>query len=597
MSEQGPALVYVCDRSEIDLGRRELRVRGAATELGGRSFDIIEQLVQSGGQIVTKDELIGSIWGGAIIEENTLQVHISAIRKALGPDRSLLRTVFGRGYQLLGIWTIHRDHEAAPGKDHAATAPVAAMPGESGPGRAGHVRDDLLQQSAGSSHNLPVRITRTLGRDRIVQSILERFATERFVSVTGPGGIGKTTVAIAVGQRLLDAFEGAVRFVDLGPVGDPSLLADAVASALGLAVRTEDPISGLASFLRDRRMLLILDSCEHVIEAAAALAERIYQEAPRVQILATSREALRIDGECVQVLPPLDTPPERSGITATEALTFPAVQLFVERAVAGDSVFALSDADAPLVADICRTLDGMALAIELAAGRVGAFGVRGIARLIDGQFQLQWPGRRTALPRHRTLAATLDWSHALLSEPERIVFRRLSVFVGGFVGLKPVLAVSAFGGLNESMVVDAFDGLVAKSLVAADFSRTPIRYRLLDTTRAYAAAKLQASGDASLVGRCHASWFRDFLVQENAGLSESSGSALCAEHVGNLRAALEWSFGDDGDREIASTLAAAAAPLFLRLSLLAECHRWTERAMIALDASLRGTRLEMEQRF
>jgi predicted ATPase len=443
------------------------------------------------------------------------------------------------------------------------------------------------------AHNLPVRVARSVGREDTVRTISAQLATGRFVSVTGPGGIGKTTVAIMVGHALLDAFDGAVQFIDLGPVGDPSLVPSAVASTLGLAIRAEDPISGITAFLRDRQMLLILDSCEHLVETAAALAERIYHEAPRVQILTTSREALRVAGEHVHMLLPLECPPENPGLTAAGALAFSAVQLFVERAAAVDNTFRLTDDEAPIVAEMCRTVDGVALAIEFAAGRAGVFGVRETARLLDGRFRLLWQGRRTALPRHRTLAAALDWSHALLTEAERIVLRRLSIFVGVFVGLEPAQAVAADDGLNQEQVIDAIDGLVAKSLIAPDFTGPVARYRLLDTTRAYASAKLADVGETGLAAKRHALWFRDFLARENAAAVERQGAASAGDHVANVRAALEWSFGD-GDMELATSLAARAAPLFLRLSLLDECHRWTERAIAALDPRSRGTSREMD---
>jgi predicted ATPase/DNA-binding winged helix-turn-helix (wHTH) protein len=596
-------MLYACGRLAIDLDRRELRADGGVVPLGVRAFDSLEVLVRSAGRLVTKDEFLGAVWPGEHVEPNTLQVHISALRNALGPDRDLLRTVSGRGYRLLGAWSEVRQHEAgiSGGRDiprgdepvqtgqGIGDPPVAILDRAAGDSR---LPSDLMRLSSERAHNLPVRGARSVGRDDTVRALSAQLETGRFVSVIGPGGIGKTTVAVMVGHTLLEAFDGAVQFIDLGPVSDRSLVASAVASTLGLAIHADEPISAITTFLRDRRILLILDSCEHLVETAAALAEAIYQEAPRVRILTTSCEALRVAGEHVHVLLPLECPPENPGLTATEALTWSAVQLFVERAVAVDNAFRLTDTDAPVVAEMCRTVDGLALAIEFAAGRAGVFGVQETARLLEGRFRLLWQGRRTALPRHRTLAATLDWSHALLTDAEQIVLRRLSIFAGVFVGLEPAQAVAG-EGLKPGQVIDAIDGLVAKSLVTPDFTGPVARYRLLDTTRAYAAGKLADAGEGGVTGRRHAIWFRDFLESENGAAAEQSGPVAAGDHIANVRVALEWSFGD-GDMELATALAAAAAPLFLRLSLLTECQRWTERAIAALDERARGTRREME---
>jgi predicted ATPase/DNA-binding winged helix-turn-helix (wHTH) protein len=596
---------YACGRLEIDLCRRELRADGVVVPMGVRAFDCLDALIRSAGRLVTKDELMGAVWPDTRVEPNTLQVHISALRNALGPDRDLVRTVSGRGYRLVGAWIAVRQTEAPGFGGRAEARRDPTVPTDQGIGgprfslsnsAAANLRlpSDLMRLSNERAHNLPVRVARSGGRDGAARAISAQLATGRFVSVVGPGGIGKTTVAIMVGHALLEAFDGAVQFVDLGPVSDPSLVPSAVASTLGVAIHADDPNGGITAFLRGRQMLLILDSCEHVVETAAALAETIYREAPRVRILTTSRETLRVEGEHVHTLLPLECPPEDIGLTAAEALNFSAVQLFVERAAAVDNSFRLTDADAPVVARMCRTVDGVALAIEFAAGRAGVFGVQETARLLDGRFRLLWQGRRTALPRHRTLAAALDWSHALLTEAERIVLRRLSIFAGVFVGLEPALAVAVDEKLKQGQVIDAIDGLVAKSLVASDFTGPVARYRLLDTTRAYAAGKLADAGEAGMAARRHAAWFRDFLASENSAAAEHSGSAAAAvDHVANVRAALEWSFGA-GDMELATALAAAAAQLFLRLSLLTECHRWTERAIAVLDERARGTHREME---
>jgi predicted ATPase len=382
--------------------------------------------------------------------------------------------------------------------------------------------------------------------------------------------------------------------VDLGLVGDSDLVGATVASAIGVSVSTAATASAIIAFLRQRRLLLILDSCEHVIDSVATLAEQIYLEASGIYILATTREALLVQGEHIYHLAALDAPPEGEALDAEPALAFPAVQLFVARVIAAESTFALSDGEAPVVAGMCRSLDGIPLAIELAAGRIGAYGIAETARLLNGSFPLAWRGRRTAPPRHQTLAATLDWSYALLLEPERSLLRRLAIFVGSF-DMAAVRAIAVDEVLDEQMVLDSIAGLSAKSLVKVR-SGARTSYRLLDTTRAYALQKLHARGEWSGVARLHAKHFRDQLSREKESMAGASPAAPTADRdiVGNVRAALEWCYGTDGDTEIGAEIASSAAVLFLRLSLLTECIRWMELALTTLDQRARGTALEME---
>ncbi|KJC54473.1 hypothetical protein UP10_40550, partial [Bradyrhizobium sp. LTSPM299] len=416
----------------------------------------------------------------------------------------------------------------------------------------------------------------------------------RFVSIVGPGGIGKTTVAISIAHTLSDGFHDAVFFIDLAALTDPELVPTAIASALGFAVQTQDPVVGLLAFIGDRRILLVLDNCEHVIGVAAALAERIVSEAPQAHILATSREALRVEGEHVHLLYSLDCPPEDAGLTAMEALRYPAAQLFMERAAASGYGAELSDIDAPIVARSCRRLDGIALAIELAASRVGSLGIRETAELLDNRFSLLWQGRRTALPRHETLNAMLDWSYNLLSEREKVVLCRLSFFVGAFT-LQAASSVASETEADDADATDAVASLVAKSLISTTAINESTHYRLLDTTRAYAAAKLGARGEAARIARRHAIFYSRFLehdeiIQSLFGEHDLSGYAL---HIGNVRAALGWALSDHGDAAVGVELATWAAPLFFGLSLFEECRGWCERALAALDDASRGTRQEM----
>ena len=416
----------------------------------------------------------------------------------------------------------------------------------------------------------------------------------RFVSIVGPGGIGKTTVAISVAHALLDGFNGAIFFVDLAALTDAKLVPTAVASALGFMVQTQDPLrwsAGLYWRQENPPCARQLRACDRL---AATLAERVVGETPQAHVLTTSSEALRVEGEHVHLLYALDCPPEEGGLTAAAALKYPAVQLFMERAAASGHDVVLSDSDAPIVATICRRLDGMALAIELAASHAGSLGICGIAELLDNRFSLLWRGRRTALPRHQTLNAMLDWSYNLLSQHEKTVLSRLSVFVGNFK-LEAARYLASDAETDEAIVTDAIASLLEKSLISTTASHGSTFYRLLETMRTFTQAKLAERHEANSIARRHANFFSEFLqhdqiVQSRFGEHDLSGYA---SHIGNVRAALEWAFSDDGDISVGAGLAAWAAPLFIGLSLLEECGRWCERALAGLDDAARGTRQEM----
>src|SRR6267154_1088082 len=547
---------------------RLLEKGGEPVQLGSRALDILIALVERPAEVVSKKELIAKVWPDLVVDEGSLRFHILALRKALGQGRSGIRyvtNVSGRGYCF-----------AAP-ISRVASPPV------------------LLSFSvADLTVGLPPSATRMVGRGETVELIAEELIARRFLTIVGPGGIGKTTVANAVSRSMLAAFDGAVHCVDFGPLGTPSLVPNMVASTVGLPGNFDDPLAALPAFLRDRRVLLVLDSCEHLIETIAPLAERIFREAPEVHILATSREPLQVEGEHVYRIHPLAFPPDDEPLTAAGALTFPAVQLFVERADADGTGFELNDADAPIVGKVCRRLDGIALALELAAGRVGVYGIKGIASLLDGPCRLLWHGRRTALPRHQTLSAMLDWSYNLLPESERAILRRLSVFVGAF-SLEAAQFVAAGDILEREQVAEAIAGLVAKSLIAVETNHTGALYRLLDTTRAYSLTKMVDSGERNAIAQRHATYYREFLERiESASLTcaKNDGTAEHWRHVSNVRAALEWSLSEQGDKELGTALAAASAPLFLELSLLTECRFWMERAIA--EHGDRGDRREME---
>ena len=549
---------------------RLLTREGAPVELSARALDVLIALLSNPNEVVSKNDLLSRVWPDVTVEEGSLRFHIANLRKALGDGQDGARyitTMPGRGYCFVAPISRSSDQERALA---AATAnfPFA---------------------------NLPGRLSGMVDREDDLQNLSTRLHTARFVTIVGSGGVGKTTVAVAVGHQLTEAFAGALLFVDLSMLSDPDLVATAVASMLGLSVRSDDATPNLIAYLRDKRVLLILDTCEHLIEAVASLASTIFAAAPRVHILATSREALQVESEHVYRLEPLACPPDEPGLTAAIAQTFPAPRLFVERAMASGARLGFSDAEAAIVVAICRKLDGVALAIELAARRVEAYGLHQTAALLDQRLTLLWVGPRSAPPRQKTLHAMLDWSYGLLSETERLVLRRLAVFVGHFT-LDAALAVVTGATLDQAAVFGAIDSLVAKSMVATRPIGAMMRYRLLDTTRAYALdIRLEDTERTDLAVR-HATYFLQWLEQSGTDWSTLSSGTERAPHfagLNNARAALEWCFSANGNAEIGVRLAAAAAPVFLAMSLLAECHRWSQRAILALDEAAHGTFEEM----
>jgi predicted ATPase/DNA-binding winged helix-turn-helix (wHTH) protein len=555
----------------LSAAARILEQCGSPIKLSGRALDILITLIERAGEIVDKRDIMARVWPGVTVDENSLRFHVAALRKALGDGQAGARyvtTLPGRGYCFVASVT-----RLDISRQQATETPVHERPGK-----------------------LPARLTRMIGRASSVREISKQLNAERFVTIVGPGGIGKTTVAVSLAHLLAEEFEGAVYFFDLGALNDPRLVLGEVASTFGIMVRSDDPTPSLIAFLQQKRMLLVFDSCEHVIATVAILAERIFQEACQIYVLATSRETLRVEGEHIHQLLPLESPPDEPGLTSAEILGFPAVQLFVERVVASGCCLELNDTDAAIVGEICRRLDGIALAIELAAGRVGAHGIRETAMLLNHRFRLLRDGRRTALLRHQTLSATLDWSYHLLSERERIVLRRLSIFVGSFT-LEGARLVASSGDIDEDEIVTAVASLVAKSLLAVDGSDTTAWLRLLDTTRAYAIEKLAACGEVDQMAQRHAIFYLQILERANAIADGSSeGKAYCtgAIHLGNIRSALEWAFSERGDNAVGTALAAASIGLFLEMSLLTECHRWTEKAILTQNESIKGSRREME---
>jgi DNA-binding winged helix-turn-helix (wHTH) protein len=388
--------------------RRELLADGRPIKLGGRDFDLLLALIEVPGAVIGKEELMRRVWTGRIVEENSLQGAVSALRKAFGADRDLIRTVAGRGYQFTGETRVR----SAPGE--------RVVPGES----------RTPAQPRRALTNLREPVSELIGRETELAEVMDLVTTQRLVTLIGEGGIGKTRLGLEVARHLLPEFPDGLRVAELAPLSNPDLVPVTVATALGLEF-AGDTISaeGVANALGSKQVMLVLDNCEHVIAAAAGMAEAVLHANLAARVLATSREPLRAEGECLFRVPPLAVPAEGAEDIG-QVLRHGAVRLFVARARAADPHFSPDTGIAVAVAGICRRLDGIPLAIELAAARGGVLGIPEIATRLDDRFHLLTGGHRTALPRQQTLRATLDWSYELLAETERVVLRRLAILAG-----------------------------------------------------------------------------------------------------------------------------------------------------------------------
>ncbi|PWK35474.1 ATP-binding protein [Cupriavidus plantarum] len=467
--------------------RRRLERDGVYVPLSSRAMDILIALLERAGDVIDKRELIARAWRNMVVDESNLRVHIAGLRRLLDDGDGGARYVTnvpGRGYCFVG--QITRVRGALPGASGQGAVTgggvervaerVAEKVAEKPAAEEDAARAPVVPILSGGS--MPQRLARMVGRDEAVRDIAAALPAHRFMSIVGPGGIGKTTVAVAIAHGVASRCGAATYFIDLHAINRGAQSDnDALRRAL----------EAFAATMPATPTLIVLDNCEHVSCTAALFAERLVARSPAVHVLATSREALRAEGEQVYRLPPLASPPSDAPFTAAQAQAYPAVQLFLERAEANGHPIAMTDSDARQVADICRRLDGVPLAIELAAGRVGAFGIDGTAALLDTRFLLHWQGRRTAPSRHRTLGALLDWSHDLLSDVERAVFARLAAFDDAFA---LHTALDAIDEGERADVVDAIDGLVAKSLLAAKaMPDDTVRYRLPAVARVYAAEK------------------------------------------------------------------------------------------------------------
>jgi predicted ATPase/transcriptional regulator with XRE-family HTH domain len=432
--------------------------------------------------------------------------------------------------------------------------------------------------------NLPLLLSSFAGRDHELAQITTLVAETRLVTITGPGGVGKTRVAIEVGRSMLNTFADGVWLLDLAPISQPHLVGAALASTVGLDTPdSPDVVDAIAAWLRSRRLLLLFDDCEHLLKEVRRIAEKLLRECHDLKLIATSREPLNVSGERVYRLPSLSVPPP--GVTATMLLQYGAGALFVDRASAADARFVLTDRDVPFIVEICRRLDGIPLAIELAAARLKVLSPEELARRLDDQFRVLTGGDSSALPRHQTLRATIDWSYDLLSEKERTLFREISVFDGGFA-LETVNEFSRNEAVDESELLDTLGSLVDRSLVQQSTEGTT-RYWLVESTRRYAYEKAAELGEHSALERRRAEWIIRLAAQLTADLQERSQQAnllTVRVELENIRSAINWCISENGDVALAGRIVASLAGLWLSQDLLEEGKSYARAVLDRLGA-------------
>jgi predicted ATPase/DNA-binding winged helix-turn-helix (wHTH) protein len=545
--------IYEIGPFRLDPAAGVLSHGGQPMALGLRAVAVLTALVKQPNEYVRKESILDAAWSGVVVEEGNLPVQILAIRRALAQapgGEHWVETLPRRGYRFVG--------------------PVAVV-------------DDSAAQLGGERRirsNLPVPLTSFIGRERELVEVKRLLPGKRLLTITGVGGIGKTRLALQVASEVTEAYDDGVWLVELASITDPTLVPTSVAQVLGVQEKGTTPLTQtLCAHLKARQLLLILDNCEHVLPACTTLASTVLSSAAEPTILATSREPLHVAGEQTYALRTLSLPDPSATLETIGRSE--AVQLFVERAQRQVPDFALTAARVPAVAKICTHLDGIPLALELAAARIRSLSVEQINMRLYDRFNLLTSKTGTALPRQQTLRATLDWSFDLLGAQERAVLQRLAVFAGGFT-LEAASSVASDETIDEFVVIDLLAQLVERSLVVADTTDDGARYRLLETTRSYALEKLAETGETDGIKCRHAQYFRARLERasdEQLRMSQVGWRAIYLPELDNVRAALDWALGAGGNPAIGIALAGAAAPLWTMLSPMEEAVRRLEVAL------------------
>jgi predicted ATPase/DNA-binding winged helix-turn-helix (wHTH) protein len=516
-------LCYRFGRFELQPNQRRLLASGTPVDVGSRAFDLLVMLVERDGHLVTKDELLERVWPKVIVEENTLQAQVSALRKILG--REAIATISGRGYRFALELTYAGAESVVP------------------------------------KHNVPQQLTSFIGREKEIAQIKELLGTTRLLTLIGAGGCGKTRLAMQVAGDLVQAYSDGIWLVELAALAEPGLVPQTVANVLGLKEQPGESLTQtFTKHLASRHLLLVLDNAEHLLAACAEFADVALRQCAQLIILITSRERLGIAGELTYRVPSLSVPDPKRDATPEELSSYESARLFIERARLQQPHFAVTTQNAPALASVCHRLDGIPLAIELAAPRVRSMSVEEVNRRLDQRFGLLTGGSRTALPRQRTLRAMIDWSYDLLSDAEQALLCRLSVFSGGWT-LDAAENVCIGDGIADAEVLDLLTSLADKSLISAEADDGETRYWLLETVRHYAQDRLRERDEEE------AQWQRRHLGYFVALAEEAEPLVMGAdEHVWlerleteheNLRSALAWSSTSDEDAEVGLRLAAA----------------------------------------
>ena len=570
------------DRSTLAFGTfrlsraRKLLMDGSGqVQLGSRALDLLTVLAERPGEVITKEELTALVWPDTVVEESSLRVHVAALRKALADGKAGARFVIN-----------------IPGRGYSFVAPVRRLPEDNG------WTDEESPDHDATCGRLPGQLTRIIGREAITASIAQTLVERRFVTLVGPGGIGKTAMAIEVAGSLAPDFEDGVVFVDLGLVEHAVDAPAAISAQLGISHQVVDSEPVLGTLLRRKHLLLVLDNCEHVSQVVAPLIQRQLLVSPHLLVLATSRQPLGVVSETLYRLQGLEVPPASGSTTRDEAMRYESVQLFVQRACASSGRFPLSDQQVPFVVDICRWLGGNPLAIELVAARTDIYGVSELAAMLDSRLLQSRQARRTALRRHRSLTAMLDWSYELLSAPERAILRRLAVFKASF-SLESARQVVADEDIEPGEVVSTVLDLAAKSLVLSDVRSGAARYELSGLTRTYAYEKFLARPDHSATRHRHARYMLDILNRSEASWPTADKGEWMSSYgrlTEDVLSAVEFVLADPEHRDLAIDLLAAGMMLGIRFSRIDDFEALMKQALYPVECSAPDGDREMRLR-
>ena len=559
--------LLVFGRFRLSRARKLLLDDSGPVQLGSRALDLLTVLAERPGQVVTTDELAALVWPNTVVEASSIRVHVAALRKALTDGRGGARFVIN-----------------VPGRGYSFVAPIRRL-------SEGERPDDSLEQVTahedGTGGQLPGRLTRIIGRKGLRARITQNLPERRFLTLVGAGGVGKTALAIEIAASLAPGFDDGVVFVDLSLVKEAIDAPAAIAARLGISNQVADSEQVLGTLLRRKHMLLVLDNCEHVAKVVAPLIQRQLLVSPHLLVLATSREPLGVVSETLYRLQGLDVPPPGGSLTRDEAMRYESVQLFVQRACASSGKFPLSDDDAPIVGDICRWLGGNPLAIELVAARTDLYGVAELAAMLDTRLLQSPQARRTALPRHRTLAAMLDWSYGLLCAREQVILRRLAVFRSCF-SMQSARQIAADATIAPGEVATIILKLATKSLVLSDVRTGVARYELAGLTRTYAYEKFLESSDHEGTRHRHARCMLEVLSQSQANWPTADRTEWTSTYgpmMEDVLAAIEFALTQPELRELAIDLLSAGAMVGVRFSRLGDFEPLVKQALSGAETS------------